>query len=63
MHYLRDPPNILIPILLAESQILIQAKPYIVPIEAVGRESEVQEMLLESYGDRGFTAGREASKP
>ena len=46
VNYLGDSPNILSPILLAESQVLIQSKPYIVTVKSVGGEALLQEVLF-----------------
>ena len=58
-----NPPDILPSIFLTESQIFVQAKAHIVPIKTVGGKAKVQQMLFESYGNGGFTAGRETGKP
>lgn len=44
--YLSNPADVLISVLLCESKVLVQPKSYIVAIETVCRESQVQQMLL-----------------
>lgn len=55
--YFGYPPDIFSPISLAESQILIQSEPHIVAIESIRRQPLAEQVLLESGGDGGFTAG------
>ena len=61
--HLGNPPDILPPVLFAETQILIQAEADVVAIESVGGQAVVEEVLLERDGDSGFAAGREAGEP
>lgn len=44
--YLSDPPDILSPIFLAETQVLVQSKSYIIPVKSICGQPQVQEMLL-----------------
>ncbi len=44
--YLGDPPNVLSPVFLAESQVLVQSEPYIVSVKSIGGQAQVQEVLL-----------------
>ena len=45
------PPNVLIPVLLREAQVLIEAEADIVAVEPVRREAEMQQVLLEGRGN------------
>lgn len=49
--YLSDPPNVLIARLLVEAEVLIQTKPDIIAIQAIGKFIEVEEMLLKRACD------------
>ena len=49
--YLRYPSDVLIAVLLCEAQVLVQSKANIVAVETVGRETEVQKVLLKSSRD------------
>lgn len=63
MRYLGDPSDVFIPILLAESQILVQSEADVVTIEAVGGQSEVQQVLLQCDGYGRFAASGETCEP
>lgn len=60
---LGDTADVLVAILLGEAKVLVQAEAHIVAIEAVGGDTEVEEVLLEGGGDGGFARGRETGKP
>lgn len=61
--YLSNTSNILISILLRKSQILIQSESYIIAIESVSIDTQVQQVLLEGSCDCGFAGGGEAGEP
>lgn len=61
--YLSYPPNVLISILLRETQILIQPESHIVAVESVRGETQVQQVLLKRCGDGGFTGRGKACEP
>ena len=49
--HLSYPPDVLLPILLTEPQVLVQAEADIVAIQPVGRKAQVEQMLLERDRD------------
>lgn len=55
--------NVLITIFLRKSQILVQPKTDVIPIKAISRKTEMEEMLLKRGGNCGFAACREPGKP
>ena len=61
--YLRNAPNVLIPVLLTEAEILVQSEAHIVAIETVGSEAQVQQVLLERCRDCGLSGCRETGEP
>jgi hypothetical protein len=61
--YLSYPPDVLIPGLLVEAEVLVQTKAHIVAIETVCGVSKVQKMLLERGCDRGLSRRRKTSEP
>jgi hypothetical protein len=61
--YLSDSSDVLVAIFLAKSQVLVQAKSDVVAVEPVGSETQVQQVLLQSRGDGGFTGCAETSEP
>ena len=61
--YLCYPPNVLIPVLLGEAQVFVEAEAHIVAVETVRSESKVQKMLLKSCRNGGFAGCGEAGKP
>lgn len=60
---LADAPDVLVAVPLAEAQVLVQPEPHVVAVEAVGREAEVQKVLLQRGGDGGFAGRAEAGEP
>jgi len=50
--YLSDAPNVLVPVLLRESQVLVEAEAHIVAVEPVRGHAEVEQVLLERRRDR-----------
>ena len=58
-----DASDILISVGLAEAEITVQAKAYVVAIQPVGGEGGVEEVLFEGCCDGGFARGREAGQP
>jgi len=61
--YLSNPPDVFSAIFLAESQILVQSEAHIIPIETVGSQSKVEQVLLQCNGYGRFAACRETGKP
>lgn len=61
--HLRYPPDVLIPALLVEAQVLVQTEAHVVAIETVRSEPEVQQVLLERGRNGGFARGRQPRKP
>ena len=61
--YLSDPPDVLVPALLVETQILVQTESHIVTIKSVRCEPLVEKVLLQGSSNGGFARGREASEP
>jgi len=61
--HLGDTSDVLVTVLLAESQVLVQAKAYIVAIESVYSQTLLQEVLLEGDGDSRLSGGRETGEP
>jgi hypothetical protein len=61
--YLRDAADVLVAVLLGETQVLVQAEADVVAVEAVGGQAEVEEVLLERGGDGGLARGGQAGQP
>ena len=61
--YLSNPADVLISVLLCESKVLVQPKSYIVAIEAVCRESQVQQMLLKRRRNCRLAGCRKTGEP
>ena len=61
--YLGDSANVLVAVLLGETEVLVQAEADIVAVETVGGNAEVEEVLLERGRNGGFARGREAGQP
>jgi hypothetical protein len=57
------PPDVLVPVLLGEAQVLVEPEAHVVAVEAVRGVSEVQEVLLERGCDGGFARGGQAREP
>lgn len=61
--HLGNSADVLVSVLLREAEILVQAKSHIVAVEAVGRDAEMEEVLLERGRDGGLAGGRQAGQP
>lgn len=61
--YLSNAPDVLIPVLLAESKVLVQPEAHIVAIETVGSEPKVQQVLLERCRNSRLARRRKTSEP
>jgi len=61
--YLCYPPDVLISVLLAESQVLVQTEPYVVAIETVRGESEMEKVLLERCCNGRFAGCGKTGEP
>jgi len=61
--HLRDTSDVLVTVLLAETQVLVQPEAHIVSVESVYSQALLQEVLLESDGDGGLSGGGETSEP
>lgn len=61
--YFGNTANVFIAVLFGEAQVLVEAEAHVVAVQAVGRDAQVQQVLLEGRGD-GRLAGRgEARQP
>jgi hypothetical protein len=63
MTYLSYPPDVLVPVFLRESKVLVQTEAHIVAVETVCAVAQVQEVLLECGCDGRFAGCREAGEP
>lgn len=61
--YLSNTPNVLVPVLFAESEIFVQPKAHVVAIETVGSEAQVQQVLFECCCDGRLSRCRQTSEP
>ena len=61
--YLGDAPDVLVPVLLAEAEVLVQSKAHVVAIETVRSEAQVQQVLLERSRDGRLSRRRETGEP
>lgn len=61
--HLSHASNVLLAISLAEAQVLVEASPDVVPIQAVCRNAAGHQKPLQLEGNRSFTGAREASQP
>lgn len=61
--YLSNAPDVLVPVLLAEAEILVQPKAHVVAIETVCSEAQVQQVLLERSRDGRLSRCRETGEP
>lgn len=61
--YLSDTPDVLVPVLLAETEVLVQSEAHVVAIKTVGSEAQVQQVLLERSCDGRLSRRRETSEP
>jgi hypothetical protein len=61
--YLCYPPDVLVPVLLGEAQVFVQAEAHVVAVETVGGIAQVEQVLLERGCDCGLAGGGEAGEP
>ena len=61
--YLGDATNVLVAVLLGESEILVQAEADVVAVESVGGQANVKQVLLKSRGDGRLARSRQSGKP
>jgi hypothetical protein len=61
--FVKGSPDIFLPVLRTESQILIQSRPHIIAVQAVGRYSLRHQILLQGKGERGLARPRQAGEP
>tara|TARA_R110002003_G_scaffold198_25_gene15618 strand:- start:26891 stop:27175 length:285 start_codon:yes stop_codon:yes gene_type:complete len=61
--YLCYPPDVLVPVLLAETKVFVEPEAHVVAIETVRGVSEMQEMLLEGCCDGRFAGCGKAGEP
>ena len=61
--HLADAADVLVARLFVKAQVLVQAEADVVAIQAVGCETQVQQVLLEGCGDGGLARGGEAGEP
>ena len=59
--HLPDPADVLVPALLVEAEVVVEAEADVVAIEAVGELLEVEEVLLERARDRRLCPPRSVS--
>jgi len=57
------PPDVLVPVLFAEAEVLVQTEPHVVAVQTVRGQTALQKVLLEGDGDCGFPRGGEAGEP
>lgn len=60
---LGDTANVLVAVGLRETKILVKTETDVVAVEAVGGDTKVKEMLLESSGNGGLARGRKTGQP
>lgn len=60
---LADAADVLVAVLFAEAEVLVEAEADVVAVEAVRGEAKVDEVLFEGCGDGGLARGREARQP
>jgi len=58
-----NPSDVLIPVLLAETKVLIQTEPDVIPIESIGGFLQVKKVLFQSTSNGGLPATAQSSKP
>ena len=63
MPYLSYPANVLIPVLLREAKVLVQAEAHVVAVQPVRRHAQVQQVLLQRRGHRRLARRRQAREP
>lgn len=52
--HLRDAANVFISILLAESEVLVEAETNVVPVKTIGKVLEVEQMLFQCTSNGGL---------
>ena len=63
LRHLRDPSDVLVSVLLAETQVLVQAETDVVTVESVALDAILQELLLKGARHRTLARGAQASEP
>jgi hypothetical protein len=58
-----DTADVLIPVFLGETQVLVQPEAHVVSIKTVRGETHVEEVLFEGSSNSRLARGREASEP
>lgn len=61
--HLSYPPDVLVPVLLRKAQVLVQSESHIVTVEAIGGETEMEQVLLKRSGNGRLSRCTEAGKP
>jgi len=61
--HLGDTSDVLVTVLLAKAQVLVQPEAHIVSVESVYSQTLLQEVLLESDGDGGLSGGGQTGEP
>jgi len=61
--HLGDTSDVLITVLLAETQVLVQPEADVIAVESVNSKTLLQKVLFEGNGDGGFARGRQAGEP
>lgn len=57
------PADVLVPVLLCEAQVLVQAEAHVVAVETVRSIAKMQKVLLERSRDGGLARSRQAGEP
>ena len=60
---LGDAADVFVAVLFGEAQVLVEAEADVVAVEAVGGQTQMQEVLLKRSGYGGFARGGEAGEP
>jgi hypothetical protein len=60
---LADAPDVLLAVLLGESQVLVDAHADVVAVETIGELAHLKERALQRNGDRALAAARQTGQP
>ncbi len=63
LDYLGNPPDVLIPVLLREAEVAIEAKADVIAVESVRGEAQVEQVLLERRRDGRFPRPGQTREP
>lgn len=62
LSHLGDPPDVLLAILVGETEILVEPVPDVVPVEAVSRDAMSHQVLLQRKGNRRLSSSRQSCR-